>query len=92
MSFLSPSKKFKESLSTSVFTTIHVMKERSPIVWASYELDGDWQFMGSELIQDYTKVAMVVSLEQVIKVDKSILKVAELPIGYCATRKSKSDK
>lgn len=92
MSFLFPSKKFKVPLNTAVFTTIHVMKEKSPIVWISHELDGDWQFMGSETFEDYTKIAMVVSLKQVIKIDKSILKVADLPIGYCATRKRKSDK
>ena len=92
MSFLFPKKKFKESLNTAVFTTIHVMKEGSPIVCVSHELDGDWQFMGDEFIEDYTKVAMVVSLEEVIKADKSVLKVANLPIGYRATRKRKSEK
>lgn len=61
-------------------------------MWVSHELDGDWQFMGSEAIEDYTKVAMVVSLENIIKIDKSVLKVADLQIGYCATRQSKSDK
>lgn len=92
MSFLFPSKKFNEPLNTAVFTTLHVIKERSPIVWVSHELDGDWQFMGSEPIGDYTKIAMVVSLEEIIKVDKSVLKVADLAMGYCATRKTKSDK
>jgi hypothetical protein len=92
MHFFFSSKKFKESLSTAVFTTFHVMKEGSPIVLISHELDGDWQFMGNELIEDYTKVAMVVSLEEVIKSDKSILRIADLQIGYCATRKTKSDK
>jgi len=92
MRFFFPTKKFSEPLSTAVFSTIHVMKQGSPIVWVSHELNGDWQFMGDETIGDYTKVAMVVSLENVIKLDRSILKVADLPMGYCATRKSKKDK
>lgn len=92
MSFFSSSKKFTEPLTTAVYTTVHVMKERSPIVWVSHELDGDWQFMGNEPIEDYTKIAMVVSLAEIIKVDKSVLKVSDLAMGYCATRKQKSDK
>jgi hypothetical protein len=92
MRFLFSSKKFKDPLSTVVYTTIYVMKEKSPIIFVSHELDGAWQFMGSEPIEDYTKIAMLVSLEQVIKLDKSVLKVADLPPGYCATRKSRSDK
>ena len=92
MRFLFSSKKFNDSLDKAVFTTIHVVKEHSPIVWISHELDGDWQFMGNDPIEDFTKVAMVVSLGEIIKLDKSVLKVADLPMGYCATRKSKSDK
>ncbi len=92
MSFFFPSKKFNEPLNTAVFTTVHVMKEQSPIVWVSHELDGDWQFMGNEPIEDYIKIAMVVCLEEIIKVDKSVLKVADLPMGYCATRETRSDK
>jgi len=92
MQFLFSSKKFNDSLDKAVFTTIHVVKERSPIVWISHELDGDWQFMGNEPIDDFTKVAMVVGLGEIIKLDKSVLKVADLPMGYCAIRKSKSDK
>ena len=79
-------------MNTAVYTTVHVMKENSPIEWVSHELDGDWQFMGCEAIGDYTKIAMVVSLESIIKKDRSVLKVADLPMGYCATRKVRSDK
>jgi len=92
MGFLFKSKQFKEPLNTPAYTTTHVMNEQSCIVWVSHELDGDWQFMGTEPIVDYTKVALVVSLEQMIKRDRSILKVADLPMGYCATRNNKSDK
>ena len=92
MSFLFSSKKFIEPLNAAVYSTVHVMKEKSLIVLVSHELDGDWQFMGSESIEDYTKIAMVVSLGEVIEADKSVLKVADLPMGYCATRKIKSDK
>jgi hypothetical protein len=43
-------------------------------------------------IVDYAKVAMLVSLGNIYKrMDRSVLKVADLPKGYQAIRKSKSD-
>lgn len=91
MLFSFNSKKFTEPLNTTVYTTTHVVKEKSPITLISHELDGDWQFLGDEIIKDFRKVIMLVSLGQVIKLDKSILKVADLPLGHQATRKSRSD-
>jgi len=85
-------KKFPMALNTAVFTTKHVMKEGSPITLVSHEIDGDWQFMGNEPIVDYPAVAMIVSLGEIIKKDKSVLKVADLPSGYQATRMDKSSK
>src|SRR5690349_4816758 len=92
MGFLFNSKKFKEPLNTAVYTTTHVIKENSPIVLVSHELDGAWQFMGNEPITDYRKIAMIVGLETIIKIDKSVLEVADLPMGYCAERKNRPDK
>jgi hypothetical protein len=85
-------KKFSDPLNTAVFTTVHVMKESSLITLVSHELDGAWQFMGSQEITDYTKVAMVVGLGEMIKHDRTVLKVADLQRGYKATRQSKKDK
>jgi len=93
MKFLfSNKKKFPDPLDTAVYTTTHVINENSLIILVSHELDGDWQFMGAEPIEDYRKIAMIVGLGQLIKKDKSILKVADLPRGYRATRMSKKDK
>jgi hypothetical protein len=81
-------KRFDDPPDKAVYTTVHVMKEGSPILYIGHELDGDWQFMGAEPIHDYTKVAMVVALSQIIRLDKSVVKVADLPMGYHAERKS----
>jgi hypothetical protein len=86
------SKKFKAPLNTAVYTTTYVIKENSFITLVAHELDGDWQFMGSETITEYEKMAAIVGLGEIIKRDKSVLKVADLPIGYQAVRKNKSDK
>jgi hypothetical protein len=91
MSFFFSFKKFPDPLNTAVYTTVHVMKENSAITLISHELDGDWQFMGRESIDDYTKVAMIVGLGEVIKIDKSILEIADLQKGYQATRLNKKD-
>jgi len=56
----------------------------------SHELDGDWQFIGDEPAIDYMTTGKVVGLNEIIKKDKSILKVADLPKGYQATRKDKN--
>jgi hypothetical protein len=85
-------KEFKEPKNTAVYTTIHVMREGSIITFVSHELDGDWQFMSDEPLQDFKKVGMLVAIEEVIKKDNSILELADMPIGYQATRKFKKDK
>jgi hypothetical protein len=85
------SKKFPDALDTAVYTTVHVVSENSLITLISHELDGDWQFMGAEPIEDYTKIAKIVALGQIIKKDKSVLKVADLPRGHQATRLNKND-
>jgi hypothetical protein len=85
-------KRFSEPGNTSVYTTIHVMKEGSTITLVSHELDGDWQFMGNEPIDDYSRVAMLVSLDEVVRHDKTVLQVSDLRLGFKATRTKKSEK
>jgi hypothetical protein len=85
-------KKFSEPTTTRVFTTSFVMRENSPIVRVSHELDGDWTFMGVEAIEDYTKVAMLVSLGEIIKHDKSVCLVSDLKKGYEAVRANRNEK
>jgi hypothetical protein len=85
-------KQFKEPGNTAVYTTIHVMREGSPITLVSHELDGDWQFMGDESLEDFSKVGMLVALDEMVKKDKSVLELADLPLGHKATRQKRSDK
>ena len=85
-------KEVKEPGNTPVYTTIHVMREGSPITLVSHELDGGWQFMGDESLEDFSKVGMLVALDEVVKKDKSVLELADLPIGHKATRQGRKDK
>lgn len=85
-------KQFTDSLTKGVFTTSHVIENNSPITLVYHELDGDWQFMGDEIIGDYREIARVVSLQEMIAHDKSVLNVADLKPGFRAVRKRQNDK
>lgn len=76
---------FPDSLSTAVFTTKYVLMNHSPILHVyHYEDDGAWQFSGEEDSEeeDYR----IVSLKEMIEMDSSILKLANMPLGYYAKR------
>lgn len=86
-------KKFPDDPKTAVFTTKYVVDQKKVITYVSHDAeDGAWQFLSDEAIEDYVTVARVISLEQVIKLDPTLLEVADLPLGYFAERKSKKDK
>jgi hypothetical protein len=85
-------KEFREPGNTAVYTTVHIMNEGSAITLVSHELDGDWQFMGDETLEDFSKVGMLVALSEIVKKDKSVLALADLPIGHQATRRGRNGK
>jgi hypothetical protein len=80
-------KQFKEKLSTAVFTSKYVMEKSSPIVYIAHNEDGSWEFWGKEIIDE--SEIMVVSLEQIMKTDPTIVDVADLPIQFTAVREDK---
>jgi hypothetical protein len=85
-------KKFNEPANLSVYTTKFVMREDSLITLVTHEIDGSWQFISSEEIQDFRKDGLLVSLKEIEKKDKTIIEVSDLPEGFQATRENKSDK
>ena len=87
------SKKFKESEKTAVFTTKFVMLENKEITLVyHFGQDSAWQFSSNDEFKNYKDVAMLVELSQIIKKDNTILEIADLPLGYLASRKSKGEK
>jgi len=86
-------KKFSDDLKTVVFTTKYVVDEKKEITYVSHDADdGAWEFLSNEIIKDYMLVAKVISLAEVIKMDPTVLELADMPLGYFAERKSKKDK
>jgi len=84
-------KKFSDGLNTAVFTTKYVLEKKSIITHIfHYEEDGAWQFSGIEdcIDDDYR----IISLEEIINIDSTILKIADLPLGYFAKRDNKESK
>lgn len=76
---------FKEKLNTAVFTTRFVLEEKSPILFVFHFDDGSWQFSGKEssLSDEDFKI---ISLGEMIEIDKSIIELADMPINSEATR------
>ena len=86
-------KKFPDDLKTPVFTTKYVVTDKKEITYVSHDADdGSWEFLSDDIIKDYVPVAKVISLEQMIKIDPTLLELADMPLGYFANRKTKKDK
>jgi len=80
-------KSFDEDPNVAVITTKHVLEKASPILFVFHYEDGSWQFSGPEtelLDEDYR----VVSLEEIIQLDPTVLEVADLPYEGEAQRES----
>jgi hypothetical protein len=73
-----------DRLNVAVLTTNSVLAGR-PILHVSHdEEDGAWQFHTGETIS--VEDARIVSLKRIIDLDPSVLSLADLPLGWVATR------
>jgi len=78
---------FDEPENVAVMTVRQVAHDGHPILLASRDADdGMWQFLtgGSVEMAD----AMIVSLGYVYNMDQTIAELADLPLGWQATRES----
>ena len=86
-------KKFEDSLNTAVFTTKFIVKDKKEITYITHETeDGAWQFFSNDNFDDFEEVSMILSLDEIINLDKTVLEIADLPLGYIATRETVKDK
>lgn len=53
--------------------------------------DSTWEFFSDDKFDDFNNVAMVVGLGQVVKIDSSVLEIADMKLGYYAHRKTKEE-
>ena len=68
-------------------TTKYVVNNNSIIVSVFYDEDGDWQFLGEEEVSE--EDAIVVSIQEMIDIDKSLVNLPDLKEGESAYRKNK---
>ena len=81
---------FSDPPSAAAITVGKVVTAQEPILHVVHdEDDGSWQFLpgGAVDVAD----AMMVSLESITKMDPSVLELADLPLGWTATRTSRAD-
>ena len=81
---------FKESGNTAVFTTKFVLFDHKEIKWVYHdEEDGTWQFFSDDQFENFEEVAKIVSLDEIVKIDNSLLQLSDMDVGYSAHRNSK---
>jgi len=75
---------FSDPDNSVAFSTVRVFRENFPILLVSHDEDGDWQFLcGTTLDKKHIFVAC---LGCVFERDRTIGELADLPIGWTATR------
>ena len=85
-------KKFKEANNMAVFTTKFVVIYKKEITKVTHDdEDGAWQFFSSDNFDNFEQVVKIVGLGEIIKIDSSVLEIADMPIGHFAHRKFKGD-
>lgn len=78
---------FDQPRNCATFTLRQVMRKEEPILLVAHAAhDHSWSFIGTTGFN--MKDAMLVCLEEAVKLDLSILDVADLPPGWEAARKS----
>jgi hypothetical protein len=80
----------EEQLNTAVFTTKYIIDKLSTVLYVYHENDGCWQFHGDDNITE--EDARIVSLREMLELDKSLVELLGMPEGYEAYRSGKTDK
>lgn len=70
-------------------TTKHITDRDLPILYVSHDRDDEgestWQF--HSLVEPFSMDdAMLVRLDTIVELDPSVLEIADLPVGFAATR------
>lgn len=80
---------FEDPPGAVAVTTKHVTERKLPILYVSHDLDeageATWQFHC--LVEPFSlDDAQLVRLDSIVEIDSSVLDLADLPVGYAATR------
>jgi hypothetical protein len=77
-------KEFEDSLNTAVFTTEFVTKDKKRLPMGLMTLKMEHgNFFCNDNFDNHEEVAMIVSLDEIIKIDKTVLEILGLPLFFC---------
>jgi hypothetical protein len=77
---------FDQPRNCAVFTTRQVLEREEPILRVTHDTDDHgWQFLGRGARAEDAKI---ISLEEAVELDPSVLQIADLPVGWHAWRSS----
>lgn len=78
---------FEDAPNLACFTVKSIMKGTAPILLVFHDADdGAWQMLpsgGADVSE-----AMVVGLQQLVQMDESLVELANLPLGWSASREN----
>jgi hypothetical protein len=77
---------FDEPRDRAVFSAREIIFEGEPILFVSHDNDGDWPFLTGASVDK--EDAAVVGLGEIAELDPTVLRLADLPTGWMATRRS----
>ena len=76
---------FADPKNVAVITLKAIAKGGSPILHVAHDAeDGAWQFLDGSTVSEEN--ASVISLEEITRIDPSVMELADLPLGWYAYR------
>jgi hypothetical protein len=79
--------RFAQPRNCAVISLRDIVFKGKPILYVTHDADDEgWQFLTGDSVSK--EEAVVVCFEEIVERDASILKLADLPPGWIATRKS----
>lgn len=86
--FIANNKK-KQWLNNIAYTTTFITKKNNPITYVSHNKDdGSWHFLSDDSIDNFIENIHILSIEDIVKIDKSVLKLYNIKKNYAAKRKN----
>ncbi|EAT1859369.1 hypothetical protein EJO82_21875 [Salmonella enterica] len=84
--------KFNDPPNVAVIVSKNIISSKEWIAYVSHDSDdGAWQFHTSHSLPVTENDVALVSLQSIVNLDNSITDLVDLPLGWCAWRKSVSD-
>lgn len=77
---------FEDSYVLASFTTRFVLDGSKPITLVSHDDDGTWQFLCRST--DEARDCKLVALQSAVKIDATVMELADLPSGWSASREA----